>query len=308
MDPIATAYDALARVYDDLTVDHDYDAWTRTLERLATDHGMRGRRLLDLACGTGKSFMPFALRGFEVTACDISPGMLERAATKAPPGVRLLQADMRALPDGGHHDLVTCLDDAVNYLGDEGELTSAFGSVARSLAPGGVFLFDVNTLAVYRSLFATDNCSELDGCFFALRGEAAPTLPSGSLAPLTIEAFRREPDGSWLRLTSHHDQRHHAHEAVLRALRAAGLACTAVHGLTPDGVLHAEVEELQHTKRVYVATAMSPVRGEEVSHDPHQEAGEADRPGRRFHQVELTDGPGTPTAAAPSGMPAGARR
>jgi SAM-dependent methyltransferase len=291
-------------VYDDLTVDHDYDAWTRTLEELAGDHGLRGRRLLDLACGTGKSFMPFALRGFSVTACDISPGMLERAAEKAPVGVRLLHADMRLLPDLGRFDLITCLDDAVNYLADEGELTSAFRSVARSLAPGGVFLFDVNTLAIYRSLFATDNCSELDGCFFALRGEAAPTLPSGSLAPLTIEAFRREPDGSWLRLTSHHDQRHHAHDVVRRALNAAGLDCTAVHGLTPDGVVHAEVDELQHTKRVYVATAIGPVRGEEVSHDPHQEAGEADRAGRRVHEVELTDRLVTPTAVEPSGSPA----
>lgn len=306
VDPIATAYDALARVYDELTVDHDYDAWTQTLERLATDHGLRGRRLLDLACGTGKSFMPFALRGFDVTACDISPGMLERAAAKAPVGVTLVQADMRALPDLGRYDLVTCLDDAVNYLADEGELTSAFRSVARSLAPDGVFVFDVNTLAIYRSLFATDNCSELDGCFFALRGQAEPTLPSGSLAPLTIEAFRREPDGSWLRLTSHHDQRHHADDAIRRALRAAGLDCTVVHGLTPDGVVHAEVDELQHTKRVYVATAMRPFRRKEVTHGPHQEAGEADRPGRRVHQGQLMERLVTPAAAtSPSESQAG---
>lgn len=301
MDPIANAYDALARVYDELTFDHDYDAWTRTLEELATRHGMHGRRVLDLACGTGKSFLPFARRGYAVTACDISAGMLEHAERKAAGHrVHLLEADMRDLPDLGEFDLVTCLDDAVNYLADEAELTAAFAGVARSLAPDGVFVFDVNTLGIYRSLFATDNCSELDGCFFALRGEAEPTLPSGSAAPLTIEAFRREPDGSWLRLTSRHDQRHHADDSIRRALAAAGLRCEAAHGLTPDGVLHADIDELEHTKRVYVAAAVTPARRREVTHAPHQEAGEADRTGRRVHQGQLSDEFTTP-AAMPSG-------
>jgi SAM-dependent methyltransferase len=302
VDPIANAYDALARVYDELTFDHDYDAWTQTLEDLAARHGLQGRRLLDLACGTGKSFLPFVRRGFEVTACDISSGMLEQAERKAPGQVRLLEADMRELPNLGEFDLVTCLDDAVNYLADEAELAAAFSAAARSLAPGGVFVFDVNTLGIYRSLFATDNCSELDGCFFALRGEAEPTLPSGSLAPLTIEAFRREADGSWLRLTSRHNQRHHTDESIRHALAVAGLDCAAAHGLTPDGVLHADIDELKHTKRVYVAAATNPARRREVTHAPNQEAGEADRTGRRVHQGQLTDGHVTPAATSPGSV------
>ena len=42
-----------------------------------------GERVLDVACGTGKSFMPFLARGWDVTACDLSPAMLARAATVA---------------------------------------------------------------------------------------------------------------------------------------------------------------------------------------------------------------------------------
>jgi SAM-dependent methyltransferase len=71
--------------------------------------------VLDVACGTGKSFRPLLRRGYEVTGCDISPPMLEQAPAGAP-GVRLVPADMRALPDLGAFDLVTCLDDALNYL------------------------------------------------------------------------------------------------------------------------------------------------------------------------------------------------
>jgi SAM-dependent methyltransferase len=192
VDPIANAYDALARVYDELTFDHDYDAWTLALEQLAGRHGMQGRRLLDLACGTGKSFMPFAQRGYAVTACDISTGMLERAGRKASGhGVRLLEADMRALPDLGEFDLVTCLDDAVNYLADEAELTAAFTGAARSLAPGGVFVFDVNTLGVYRSLFATDRSpSRRSAASPTGRGCASPADTTSATTPTTRSGAR----------------------------------------------------------------------------------------------------------------------
>ncbi len=56
-DGARAAYDRMAPYYDRFTAHHDYDAWTRTLERLARGHGLHGRRLLDVGCGTGKSFL-----------------------------------------------------------------------------------------------------------------------------------------------------------------------------------------------------------------------------------------------------------
>ena len=72
LDPAEAAYDALAPAYDILTADYDYDAWLSAIERVAIAHGLTGRRVLDVACGTGKSFLPLLERGYEVTACDIS--------------------------------------------------------------------------------------------------------------------------------------------------------------------------------------------------------------------------------------------
>src|ERR1700760_4480240 len=117
-----SAYDALAPYYDEFTAHHDYEGWTATLESLARAAGLSGRRLLDVACGTGKSFLPFLARGYTVTACDISPAMVERAAAKAGGRVELHVADMRELPRLGAFDLVTVLDDALNYLLDAAEL------------------------------------------------------------------------------------------------------------------------------------------------------------------------------------------
>src|SRR3954464_14843220 len=99
-DQALSAYDGLAPHYDAFTAGYDYETWTDALETLAREHGLRGRRLLDVACGTGKSFVPFLAHGYDVTACDISAEMVAMAKAKPETsGARLLVADMRELPD-----------------------------------------------------------------------------------------------------------------------------------------------------------------------------------------------------------------
>src|SRR5438309_8411371 len=133
------AYEALAPYYDAYTHDYPHERWVRDLERLAIWHGLRGRRLLDVACGTGKSTLPLALRGYRTSACDLSPAMVAIAHRRLRgAGVRPLVADMRALPWVGGFDLVTCLDDAVNYLLGERDLRTALASMARALDAGGL--------------------------------------------------------------------------------------------------------------------------------------------------------------------------
>src|ERR1044071_7627449 len=97
------AYDELAAFYDAFTKHHDYDAWTTDLERLARDCGLAGTRLLDVGCGTGKSFLPFRARGWTVAGCDLSAEMVAIATAKAPE-VPLAVHDMRRLPTLGRYD------------------------------------------------------------------------------------------------------------------------------------------------------------------------------------------------------------
>lgn len=249
----ADTFDGCALFYDALTAHHDYEDLTRTLERMLEEHGHPGRRMLDIACGTGKSFLPFVRRGYEVTACDISPEMLARARAKADGAVRLIVADMRELGSIGTFDLVTCLDEPLNYLLEPDEVERCFASVARNLRPGGLLVFDLNTLHAFRSIFARDECYEQEGWLFVWRGHGDGDELPGARSGFTIEAFSEARDGNWRRFTNQHLQRHYPPEQTIRLLESAGLEPLAVYGMSPDGVLHRVADENRHSKRFYVA-------------------------------------------------------
>lgn len=249
------AYDVFAPHYDAFTAHHDYDGWTATLERLAQAAGLRGRRLLDVACGTGKSFLPFLARGYDVTACDVSERMLALAAAKAGDRARLERHDMRRLPVLGSYDLVTCLDDALNYLHSSAELEATLAGIARNLAPAGVAVFDANALSMYRGFFAALSVLPAEDRVLVWRGDTSPQAPPGVLARATVEALVRRDDGSWSSETHAHLQRHHPEPVVRAAAGAAGLRIAARHGMTPDGAIHDGFGEAEHSKVLYVLAA-----------------------------------------------------
>ena len=248
-----TAYDVFASFYDDFTAHHDYEAWTASLEALARSCGLRGHRLLDVACGTGKSFLPFLERGYDVVACDLSPAMVRLAQAKAGARARVEVHDMRALPALGEFDLVACIDDSVNYLLRDEELVAAFTGLARNLAPGGVVLFDTNALMAYRSFFATMSVLVGEDRVLVWEGHAPADFAEGGLAQATLEALTQNADGSWRRERGVHHQRHHPRSRVEGALRRAGLEAVAVRGMRLDGTVTDDFDELDNSKAVYAA-------------------------------------------------------
>ncbi|HLY50075.1 MAG TPA: class I SAM-dependent methyltransferase [Solirubrobacteraceae bacterium] len=254
LDHAGAEYDLIAPFYDRFTADYAYEPWIDAIERRAVAHGLSGKRALDLACGTGKSTLPLHTRGYSVRGCDISEGMVECARSRLPElADAFTVADMRDLPELGEFDLVLCLDDAVNYLLDDGELEAAFAGVARLLAPGGIFAFDVNSLLTYRTCFAETELREAPGILFAWRGEATQSLQPAEGASATVEIFAQRDDGLWERRTMRHVQRHHPEQALRSALERAGLSCCAVLGQRPGAILEADADEDSHIKLVYFA-------------------------------------------------------
>lgn len=251
----AAAYEVFAPFYDRFTAHHDYALWTSGLLRLAYEHGLTGNRVLDAGCGTGKSFLPLLERGYEVTACDQSAAMLEVAASKAGGAVELHCRDLRQLDSLGEFDLITCLDDVANYVTDPHELAAALSGLAHNLRPGGVLVFDTNTLATYRSFFSETVVIEEPGLVMVWRGLVGQDFAPGGLARAALDVLSAgEDEDGWYRTTSHHEQRHHPRPTVESCVESAGLRCLAVYGQDPAVNFDAQLDELRHSKAVYVLT------------------------------------------------------
>lgn len=254
--PALATYETLAPVYDDFSADYDHEGWFAALEAAAEPYAPPGRRALDVGCGTGKSALPLVRRGCEVSACDLSPAMVDEARDK--PGLEdAFTADMRDLPDCGSFELVTCLDDAVNYLLAPDDLRRTAEAVARLLVPGGLYVFDVNTLGTYRGAFADSAAFSSAGTDFAWEGATSPHFAPGGLAHAGVTA---RGSGGAVR-AARHVQRHRGIPEVTATLRAAGLEPCVVLGQTTGAVLHRTPDELAHAKVVFVARKPSETPG-----------------------------------------------
>ncbi len=110
------------------------DNWWTAFELVVQEADLRGRRVLDLGCGTGRLSTALAERGIaRVWGVDASPEMLAVAGEKVPKTVGLKQGRAEQLPfrDGWFDRVVMWL---VVHLVDQ---PAAFSEVARVLVPGG---------------------------------------------------------------------------------------------------------------------------------------------------------------------------
>jgi SAM-dependent methyltransferase len=129
-------YDALSHFYDSIF----HESYYRDYERFVLGTtGLRGGRVLDLACGTGRLGARLRRRGFQVTGVDRSPGMLERARCR---GLKVVRSSIESFRHPPAFDLALCTFDSLNHLP---RLDRAFRAAASALAPGGRFVFDLNT-------------------------------------------------------------------------------------------------------------------------------------------------------------------
>ncbi len=142
-------YAKLADLYDSETKDGMiqafYREWRTYLIQVARQYKVRVRVLVDLACGTGNSTIPWTRRrSWTVVGVDRSEAML-RVARKKSRRVRWYRQELKMLALRERADLVTCHGDALNHILEQHDLQRIFFNVAGIMNEGGLFLFDLNT-------------------------------------------------------------------------------------------------------------------------------------------------------------------
>lgn len=142
-------YTHLAQVYDDM-IEMEYDKWMEFLKGYFNDKDidLRGKKALELGCGTGNMTLRLKENGIDVTAVDISKDMLtiaEEKARKNRQKIMFLNQDMTKINIGKEYDFVFSFCDGYNYILTEEELKKGFIGVYKHLKPGGYFVFDIST-------------------------------------------------------------------------------------------------------------------------------------------------------------------
>lgn len=243
------SYDGLGWLYDR----HWRGLWPKAmavLERIALPGLPEGARILDLGCGAGHLAAALAARGYDVTGIDISADMLRYARRNAP-GVRFVCADARRFSLRGKFDLVVSTFDSMNHMLSARDLEQAFRCVRRALAPGGIFVFDLNMSRVFETEWRRSAFFIFDDHTYIVRGDYDR---DARLARTELTVFRREKH--WTRSDFSMFQRCYSRSEVRSALRAAGFekAC-AFNAASLDMHSH-----LAHGRAYFRATAPERVR------------------------------------------------
>ncbi len=191
---------ALARLYDlDLTEDPgDVDLYLAAASRT-------GGPILELAAGSGRVAIPLIAAGYEVTAVDIDPAMLARAAEavaglgrEAAARLHPVEADLidLSLPDGARFRLAILALNSLLLLETRAAQAAAFEAMARHLEPGGLALVDV-------WLPSADELARYDG---RLGLEYVRTDPDTGLLVTKTVAAQHEPATGHVVLTSIYEE------------------------------------------------------------------------------------------------------
>ena len=215
------AYHELAKSYDRLTNDVDYEATVEFYMQILEREGLHPRTCVDLACGTGSVTEILARKGYEVIGVDMSEEMLMQAYEKS---LGLENAPMficqplQQLRLAKGVDLAVCALDSLDYITDPDDCQEAIRRVYRALNPGGCFIFDVNTPDKLRAMDDQIFLDEDDDVYCVWRGEFDDAT---NICTYAMDLFQRQ-GSSWIRSYEEHQEYAYSAQQLTGYLRQAG--------------------------------------------------------------------------------------
>jgi len=232
-------YDALGGDYDLMVSwEHRLAREQEFFRRVFSEAGVK--RVLDAACGTGMHAISFARAGWECTAADLSPVMVEKArenARKAGVRVRFEAAGFGELSRrvGTGFDAVTCIGNSLPHLLDDKALHACLSDFADLLVPGGTLVIQNRNydrvLRERQRFMPPVSRPEEDGetLFLRITEFPAPAAPGDEAVSFTIVTLRKR-GGAWA-MTERTTPLRALRSATLEAaLGRAGFASVRVYG------------------------------------------------------------------------------
>ena len=177
--------------------------------------------VLDLGCGTGTITELLYEKGYDMIGVDSSEEMLQIALDKTGSDILYLCQDMRELDLYSTVGTVVSVCDSLNYLLMDEDVLQTFHLVNNYLFPGGIFIFDFNTIYKYEEVIGDatiaenrEDCSFIWENFYSCEDQ---------INEYDVTVFERQEDDLYRRFTETHYQRGYTLEEMKTFLEKAGL-------------------------------------------------------------------------------------
>jgi len=129
------AYSRIAKEWAAKETEHEEEIFREKCRKVFIDN-LRGERILDLGCGTGKDSFSFVERGYDVTAADISPEFF-KTIKKRNNSIKNVSVDMTRLCfRESSFDGIYIFASFLHIPRDVSLVT--MNSIAEILSPGGI--------------------------------------------------------------------------------------------------------------------------------------------------------------------------
>ncbi|HJN17869.1 MAG TPA: class I SAM-dependent methyltransferase [Armatimonadota bacterium] len=224
--PSRSSFQAVGPYYDYLMSRVPYRHWVDYVEEVLRVHNAAATHVLDLACGTGMVGCEMIRRGYTKTVgVDLSEGMVRVAFEQERLPVAVHDARALGLRENTF-DLVLCLYDSLNYVTEPTGLRSAFESIYHCLTPGGMLIFDLNTIrALELDLFTQNNLRSGEPLLYSWKSDWDAEARICSVQMW----FRWRDDEEENEFTEVHRQRGYTDDEVQGMLRDARLEILGVY-------------------------------------------------------------------------------
>lgn len=218
------AYTGFASVYDMFMDNIPYEEWCAYLTGLLREYGVDDGLVLDLGCGTGTLTRLLAEKSYDMIGVDLSDEMLEIAMEKEaedPKGILYLMQDMRAFELYGTVRAIVSICDSMNYMLEYEDFVEVLRLANNYLDPGGVFIFDLNTIYKYKETMGETTIAENreEGSFIWENFYDEEE----QINEYDLTLYIREEDDRYRRFEETHYQKAYDLDTVKQAIADAGM-------------------------------------------------------------------------------------
>lgn len=203
--------------------------------------------VLDLGCGTGTITELLYEKGYDMIGVDSSEEMLQIAMDKkfeTQSDILYLCQDMRELDLYSTVGTVVSVCDSLNYLLMDEDVIETFRLVNNYLFPGGIFIFDFNTIYKYEEVIGDTTIAEnREDCSFIWENFYSC---EDHINEYDVTVFERQEDDLYRKFMETHYQRGYSLDEMKAFLEKAGLTfVTAMDEKTHE-------DPTETSERIYV--------------------------------------------------------